>query len=570
MLSTSIESQTHVWVQPTRRVDNNTLLIGEKGDRTRAADKKPKEIEENAISQLFLEQINNHALKRKQLKDVQKGADANKKHRVDEVVVSLGKGVSEISHMLDITSMLKSKKFMNLHTCTRANGLQSKGFGFPPPLMIKLKQDDVGEAFDILSRGLVDSRKVVKVRAKFNEQLLGLKQTQNWRIINHTELLSEKQAMAAPSSSGSGTATARQRAVPFNMDRIGIDLSFSSCGDVRARDVDKSFVPLIIHDVPGETGGSADAFSSVGVNAPLYPLLNAPVMTMRCSIVSMDGASVGTVSLWEALQCYYAAQLSGGTNTDAETEDNIHNICIKRQHNLLSQRLFMLLRSDCLNSGPAHQAGAPLPLVDLCTGASRLSATTREPAIGAVGAGSAESAPKDFSLEDVVADIGTRPPTRLVVQHISLTKIILQLSFRFSLQVELVPVTQEELLVGPCGGSEGGKVQTALTKTLLSLLYKLLTSWEHQSKHDSAAAGVVVGGAAGSSSDVEVEQREYCSTQKSKHIGKPGASASGQGRAASAASLSSAGSATNGTRSVRFVFELFQCVISELHAKDKV
>lgn len=544
MLATSVESQTSVWVQPSSQVEHNTLFIDEKGERTRTIDQQPYEIEENAIDQLFREEVDKHAQKRKIATDMQKGIP-HKKQQIDEVAISLGKSVGEISQMLDITSMLKSKKYMTLHTCTRSQGLQSKGFGFPTPLMVQLKRNGIGEACDILTQGLVDSREVMKKRGKFNQQLLALKRKQHWRIINYTELVSEKKALVVTSSRQAGTTPVPvqvvQQAVQFNMNRIGIDLSFSSCGDIRAGDVEKNFVPLTIIDNDNVSSsypraGGGEEFSSVGVNTPLYPVLSAPVYTVRCSVVSTDGVSAGSVLLWDVLQPYYASQagVPASLEPDVFSESSIHNICIKRQHNLLAQRLFMLLRSDCLNVDSTHQSGSLLPLVNLCTGANRLS-LVKEPL----------DVPMSMSMEDVAADIGSRPPTRLVVQHISLTKIIVQLSFKYSLLVELTPVPQPDLQIGRhgVGMRNSNKLKFALSKTLLSILHKLLTTWELHGK--PVDSGVILSLAGVTSVQPTAPYlQEYCSTQVKE---KP--------------------SGVNGESwRTRFIFELYNCVMNELRA----
>lgn len=579
MLAASIEYQTSVWVQPTRRVENNTLFIGEKGERNKTTDKKPHEIEECAIDQLFKEQISAHVTKRKLITDVkQQGSDPNKKQQIEEVVTSLGKSVGEITNMLDITAMLKAKRYMNLHTCTRPQGLQSKGFGFPPVLMVELKRDDVSEAFDILSRGLVDSRYVVKMRGDFNKQLLALKRKQSWRIINHTELVSEKKAMSGAGKQASGTAGSAnqlvQQSVPFNMSRIGIDLSFSSCGDVRAGDMEKSFVPLVItgeneSESESERVDGEQSFACVGVNAPLYPLLNAAVHTMRCSVVCTGGGSAGSVSLWDVLRPHYVARTasSAGTGTADIGKDGIHAICVRRQHNLLSQRLFMLLRSDCLNMEPARLTDVLMPLVNICTGANRI--YEGGVAVSSVDAQDKSGSAQSVLREEVSADIGLTPQTRLVVQHISLTKIIIQLSFKYSLMVELVPVIQSDLQLGGYGTGVGGTLnglQTSLSKAMMTLLHKLLTSWEQRSNGSEAGpnGGNFTGSDTAAVADTAVVPvtLEYCSTaRKDEAADKQGVGAQRAAAAAAPIVPSSSSSSVSGTR---FIFELHQCVLNEL------
>ena len=181
-----------------------------------------------------------------------------------------------------------------------------------------------------------------------------MKEHNYWRLIRHTDYLVEKSTVPTTSS---GSIVSKASASPHDTV-IGVDLSFKHDAN---SDMSRSFIPLTIHpsgtasDTPYENpmdieGSNADSTSSVCINHALHRSPRT-LSTIECSIQNNQGCALYTKTLWDVLVPHNESILTTGneqTITFEPENKHLHLNFISKQHDMLSDRLFTLLRQDCI------------------------------------------------------------------------------------------------------------------------------------------------------------------------------------------------------------------------------
>lgn len=474
-------SDLKCWFEPSIKSDSVVVSIDNKGEKLRTnGDVTSVNIEENAIDELFSvhlklfddkmkgTQVLNPSLKSMQFDD-----------KEEKLFSTISKGINEITQLLDVTAMLKSKKHMLLQTCNRSNltnandksgGVQAKGYVLPTlSQRLKFKCDDYRLGHDILVDGIEQITERLS-RKTYIQELIALKkgvhgnqgQDQggvlfNWRLCSLENMHNNNQNM-----------------VLNNIVSIGIDCSYHpSTGFDQTCSGDEinslGFVPLVQQ-------------ISTDRSLTIQPVKTPKTFyTVRLNILNSAGCTIGSASLWNILQDYYSKSRANATS-------DLHQYCATVQHDILAQKLFFNIQKDARNDSGTCCAGGKdtkFKYMHVCHLIQKI-VTSNEGVIG-VQSESTNASFDGFSPDvdkfiknNIMGGFNVSSWARshhsclnnntLVIQAVGTTNVLLRLTSHYSLEIELIPISHVK-------DGEASKSR-CLAYTLYNILQVMLKEWD--------------------------------------------------------------------------------------------
>eukprot|EP01041_Mallomonas_annulata_P003792 gene3792-7534_t len=269
----------------------------------------------------------------RETQDDKKGEDDTK----SIVMTNLGKAVAELNMTLNLISMIKGNDFFSPIKCARQS-IRQKNITLPTSQKISIHKTLLGNTQQIISRGINSSKEVATARQRFAEDCLGLRK--HWRLLLR-------------SSSGSGAPRIPGRPISISYkDSVSIDCSFISAGDMYSGD--DATVPL-----------------SMGINgAEILPQeLLRPLYTLQISLLVMvkdkGWASLSSTSAYEVhhmdtnndvIDPFYSLQHQHQQPPSTSNINHISKYCVRRQHDVLCRRIFLLLRHEATQSNSSSSS----------------------------------------------------------------------------------------------------------------------------------------------------------------------------------------------------------------------